>query len=88
MESAGVRQYLQFVATSVRALAVVSAVLFFGGFALAAIFNQGANLTGVHETLWRIGGLMVYLSMVTIPLTGLLALITAVRCRRSGQAVP
>jgi hypothetical protein len=88
MERAGVRRYFQFVARTVRALAVVSAVLFFGGFALAAIFNQGAKLTGVSETLWRIGGLMVYLSMVTIPLTGLLALITAVRCRRSQQAIP
>jgi hypothetical protein len=85
MESSGLRQYFQFVAANVRALAVVSAALFFGGFALAAIFNQGANLTGVNETLWRIGGLMVYLSMVTIPLTGILALITAVRCRRSRQ---
>jgi uncharacterized membrane protein len=73
--------------TTVRVLAVLSVVLFFGGFALAAIFNQGANLTGVNETLWRVGGLMVYLSMVTIPLTGLLALITALRCRRSRQAV-
>jgi len=87
MESADLRRYFPFMSTTVRALAIVSAVLFFGGFALAVIFNQGANLTGVNETLWRIGGLMVYLSMVTIPLTGLLALITAVRCRRARQAV-
>jgi hypothetical protein len=88
MESASARRYFHLVATTVRALALVSAVLFFGGFALAAIFNQGANLAGVNEALWKIGGLMVYLSMVTIPITGLLALITALRCRRSRQAVP
>jgi hypothetical protein len=71
----------------VRVLATVSATLLFGGFALAAIFNRGANLTGVSEALWRIGGLMVYLSMVTIPLTAVLAVVTAVRCRRTRQAV-
>jgi hypothetical protein len=83
MESGGFTQYIRAMPKTVRPLAILSAVLLIGGYALAVAFNPDSSLIGSSEGIWRVGGLMVYASLLTVPLTAILALFTAARCRLS-----
>jgi hypothetical protein len=83
MESIAFTHYIRPMARTVRALAVLSAVLLIGGYVLAVAFHPDSPLIGSSEGLWRVGGLMVYASLLTIPVTAILALLTAARCRLS-----
>jgi hypothetical protein len=83
MESGGFTQYIRPMPKTVRGLAVLSAVLLIGGYGLAVTFHPDSPLISSSEGLWRVGGLMVYASLLTIPLTAILALFTAARCRLS-----
>jgi len=60
-------------------LLVVAAVLFFLGWGLVFVSGYGGNSTGGSELVWRVGGLMVYASVPTLLMGGLLRLVAALR---------
>ena len=50
---------------------------FVGGWALVAVSGHGGNTTGGSQVLWQVGGLMVYASVICVPIclvAGLVAL--------------
>jgi hypothetical protein len=60
-------------------LLVVAAVLFFLGWGLVFVSGYGGDSTGGSELVWRVGGLMVYGSVPTLLVAGLLWLVAARR---------
>ena len=69
-------------------LLVIAVGLFVVGWALVFISGYGGNSTGGSEWVWRIGGLMVYASVPTMLVAGLLSLAVVLRSlgRRSRGA--
>jgi hypothetical protein len=62
-------------------LLIVAAVLFVLGWGLVFVSGYGGDSTGGSELVWRIGGVMVYLSVPTLLTAGLLRLVVALRSR-------
>src|SRR6266567_1292065 len=60
-------------------LLIIAAVLFFLGWGLVFVSGYGGNSTGGSELVWRVGGLMVYVSVPTLLMAGLLRLVPALR---------
>ena len=60
-------------------LLILAAVLFFVGWGLVFVSGYGGNSTGGSELVWRVGGLMVYASVPTLLMAGLLRLMPALR---------
>ena len=60
-------------------LLIIAVVLFFVGWGLVFVSGYGGNSTGGSELVWRVGGLMVYASVPTLLLAGLLRLVPALR---------
>jgi hypothetical protein len=71
-----------------RRLLAIGVGLFFVGWALVFVSGYGGDSTGGSEWVWRIGGLMVYASVPTILVAGLLGLAVVLRSlgRRSSRA--
>ncbi len=61
-----------------RRLLIGGALIFILGWALVLSSGYGGDSTGGSELVWRIGGVMVYAAVATLPVTLLLA--TAVVC--------
>jgi hypothetical protein len=62
-------------------LLIVAAVLFVLGWGLVFVSGYGGDSTGGSELVWRVGGVMVYLSVPTLLTAGLLRLVVALRSR-------
>jgi hypothetical protein len=60
-------------------LLIVAAILFVLGWGLVFVSGYGGDSTGGSELVWRVGGLMVYLSVPTLLMAGLLRLVVALR---------
>jgi hypothetical protein len=60
-------------------LLISAAVLFFLGWGLVFVSGYGGDSTGGSELVWRVGGLMVYASVPTLLIAGLLRLATGLR---------
>jgi len=56
-------------------LLIIAAVLFFLGWGLVFVSAYGGNSPGGSELVWRVGGLMVYASLPTLLMAGLLRLV-------------
>jgi hypothetical protein len=60
-------------------LLIVAAILFVLGWGLVFVSGYGGDSTGGSELVWRVGGLMVYLSVPTLLMARLLRLVVALR---------
>src|SRR6266566_3929447 len=60
-------------------LLIIAAVFFFVGWGPVFVSGYGGNSTGGSELVWRVGGLMVYASVPTLLMAGLLQLLPALR---------
>jgi len=60
-------------------LVIIAALLFVLGWGLVFASGYGGDSTGGSELVWRVGGLMVYASVPTLLIAGLLWLATALR---------
>jgi len=60
-------------------LLIIAAVFFFVGWGIVFVSGYGGNSTGGSELVWRVGGLMVYASVPTLLMAGLLQLLPALR---------
>ena len=62
-------------------LRVIGTALFLLGWALVLASGHGGNSTGGSELVWRIGGLMVYVSIPALLSAAVFALVQRLRSR-------
>lgn len=70
---------------SISALLVLGVVFFFLGWVLVFASGYGGNSSGGSEIVWRAGGLMVYASVPTLLVAGLLHVVALLRSGRRGS---
>lgn len=76
------------VSKAVSSLLVLGVVLFFVGWSLVFASGHGGNSSGGSEAVWRVGGLMLYASVPTLLIAGLLRVVGLMRPRRRGSPTP
>lgn len=67
---------------SISTLIVIGAAMFALGWVLVITSGYGGDSTGGSEIVWRVGGLMLYASIPTLVIAGLLQLVGSIRSAR------
>jgi hypothetical protein len=79
------RLYPVSMSRAVSALLILGVLFFFLGWILVFASGYGGNSSGGSETVWRAGGLMVYASVPTLIVAGLLRVVGLLRSARRGS---